>query len=78
MWFIANAVANYLAGLIGGKAETLGEFDLFLAITAFTAVAGVLLLAISPLLKRMMHGADEVKPVDAPASTDSGSPSHAA
>ncbi|HSP80446.1 MAG TPA: peptide MFS transporter, partial [Myxococcaceae bacterium] len=29
VWFLANAVANYLAGLIGGYAEKLGEFDLF-------------------------------------------------
>ncbi|HEX8826420.1 MAG TPA: peptide MFS transporter [Archangium sp.] len=63
VWFIANAVANYLAGLIGGYAEKLGEFDLFLTITAFTAVAGVVLLAVSPVLKRMMHGADEVRPI---------------
>ena len=70
VWFIANAVANYLAGLIGGYAEKLGEFDLFLAITVATAVAGVVLLAISPFLKRMMHGADEMKPMaeEQPAS----------
>ncbi|MFY0530184.1 peptide MFS transporter [Archangium gephyra] len=63
VWFIANAVANYLAGLIGGFAEKLGEFDLFLAITIATAVAGVVLLALAPMLKRMMHGADETTPV---------------
>jgi len=63
VWFIANAVANYLAGLIGGYAEKLGEFDLFLAITLATAVAGTVLLAVAPLLKRMMHGADEITPV---------------
>jgi POT family proton-dependent oligopeptide transporter len=62
VWFVANAVANYLAGLIGGYAEKLGEFDLFLSITIATAVAGVVLLVISPVLKRMMHGADETKP----------------
>ena len=64
VWFIANAVANYLAGLIGGYAEKLGEFDLFLAITIATAVAGVVLLGLAPMLKRMMHGADETKPVE--------------
>jgi POT family proton-dependent oligopeptide transporter len=67
VWFIANAVANYLAGLIGGYAEKLGEFDLFLAITIATAVAGVVLLFLAPALKRMMHGADESKPVEAAA-----------
>ncbi|PTL77481.1 peptide MFS transporter [Vitiosangium sp. GDMCC 1.1324] len=63
VWFIANAVANYLAGLIGGYAEKMGEFDLFLAIAVATAAAGAVLLALAPMLKRMMHGADETKPV---------------
>jgi POT family proton-dependent oligopeptide transporter len=76
VWFVANAVANYLAGLIGGYAEKLGEFGLFLAITAFTAVAGVMLLAVSPVLKRMMHGADEIRPV-APAAPAHGQASTA-
>jgi len=71
VWFIANAVANYLAGLIGGYAEKLGEFDLFLAITVATASAGVVLLGVSPVLKRMMHGADEVKPTAPPPGGDS-------
>jgi POT family proton-dependent oligopeptide transporter len=63
-WFIANAVANYLAGLIGTYAEKLGEFELFLAITVAAAAAGVVLLALAPKLKRMMHGADEAQPSD--------------
>jgi POT family proton-dependent oligopeptide transporter len=69
VWFIANAVANYLAGLIGGYAEKMGEFDLFLAITIATAAAGGVLLAIAPMLKRMMHGADETKPAVAQSAT---------
>ena len=73
VWFLANAVANYLAGLIGGYAEQLGEFELFRAITLATAVAGGVPLAVSPVLKRMMHGADEVKPVD-PAAPSEGGP----
>jgi POT family proton-dependent oligopeptide transporter len=61
VWFLANAVANKLAGFIGGYAETLGEFEVFLGIVALTAVSGVVLLALAPALKRMMHGADEVR-----------------
>jgi POT family proton-dependent oligopeptide transporter len=72
VWFIANAVANFLAGFIGGYAEKLGEFELFLAITAFTAVAGVVLLAVSSVLKRMMHGADEIRPTASTASAQGG------
>jgi POT family proton-dependent oligopeptide transporter len=70
VWFVANAVANYLAGLIGGYAEKLGEFDLFMAITVATAAAGAVLLALAPMLKRMMHGADESTPVAQPTSSE--------
>jgi proton-dependent oligopeptide transporter, POT family len=66
VWFLANAVANYLAGVIGGYAERLGEFDLFLAIVIATAAAGVVLLAISPILKRMMYGVGDARPEPQP------------
>jgi POT family proton-dependent oligopeptide transporter len=72
VWFLSNAVANYLAGKIGTYAEKLGEFQLFLAITVASAAAGVVLLALAPMLKRMMHGADEARPA-APASSADGS-----
>jgi proton-dependent oligopeptide transporter, POT family len=71
VWFIANAVANYLAGLIGTYAEKLGEFELFLSITVAAAAAGVVLLALAPKLKRMMHGADEARPAAAEPPTAS-------
>jgi POT family proton-dependent oligopeptide transporter len=60
-WFLSNAIANKLAGTIGGYADKLGEFKLFGVIVAATAVAGVLLLMVAGPLKRMMHGADAIK-----------------
>ncbi len=66
VWFLANAAANKLSGVIGGYSEKLGEFDVFLYITIGTGIAGVILLGVAPILKRMMHGTDEVKPT-APA-----------
>ncbi|HZI15105.1 MAG TPA: peptide MFS transporter [Myxococcus sp.] len=68
VWFLANAAANYLAGKIGGVSEALGEYEVFLYITIGTGIAGVILLVLSPIVKRMMHGTDEVKPT-APAGT---------
>jgi POT family proton-dependent oligopeptide transporter len=62
-WFLANAIANKLAGTIGAYAEQAGEFQVFLGLVVATALAGVLLAALSPLLTRMMHGADEVTEV---------------
>jgi len=65
VWFIANAVANLVAGQVGKYAEKLGEFELFLAITVATAGAGVVLLVVAPFLKRMMHGAEDARPAEA-------------
>jgi POT family proton-dependent oligopeptide transporter len=73
VWFLANAVANYLAGVIGGYAEKLGEFQLFLAIAFATFAAGMVLLAVAPILKRMMHGADEAQPAPAETSSEASS-----
>ncbi len=60
-WFLSNAIANKAAGVIGSYAKKLGEFKLFGVIVAFTAVAGLMLIAIAAPLRRMMHGADAIK-----------------
>lgn len=71
MWFLASAFGQYLAGWIGaaihsGKSETSGVSDGMSSLNAFTDTygqigyiaigSGVLLLILSPLLKRLMHG----------------------
>jgi proton-dependent oligopeptide transporter, POT family len=66
-WFLANAIANKLAGVIGSKAGKLGEFAIFGGIAATAALGGLVLLALSGTLRRMMHGADTLTP----ASEDS-------
>ncbi|HLM43701.1 MAG TPA: peptide MFS transporter [Myxococcaceae bacterium] len=70
VWFLSNAAANYSAAIIGTFAKDLGEFQVFLAITVVTAVTGVVLLGLAPVLKRMMHGADESTPVAQPTSSE--------
>ncbi|MBX7115010.1 MAG: peptide MFS transporter [Myxococcaceae bacterium] len=60
-WFlIGNAFANYLAGYIGGFAEELGEYQIFGGLVVVLTASAVLLLALSPVLKKMMHGADAI------------------
>lgn len=57
VWFLANFFANLLAGQLSalmGNFESLQEF--FSIFLIGPAVAGLILLAISPILKRMMHG----------------------
>ena len=43
----------------------MGEFSVFLYIAIGTSAAGVVLLLLAPVLKRMMHGTDRVTPTPA-------------
>jgi POT family proton-dependent oligopeptide transporter len=65
IWFLSTAIANKLAGVVGSQAESAGEFAVFLGIVIATGAAGLVLAALSPVLVRMMHGADQ-KGVGAP------------
>jgi POT family proton-dependent oligopeptide transporter len=60
VWFMINFVANWLAGIIGSYAESLGEVTIFggLAITLF--VFAVILWMLSGILVRWMHGAEKI------------------
>jgi POT family proton-dependent oligopeptide transporter len=62
VWLLSSFVANYLAGLIGSYSERLGEFALFSSIVGFTAVAGTVLVALSPIIARKMHNPPPVVP----------------
>ncbi|MFD2176798.1 peptide MFS transporter [Veronia pacifica] len=58
IWFCANAVANYVAGIIGSHIGNAGPLAIFagIAITAF--LAGLLLLIFANRLIYWMHGAE--------------------
>jgi proton-dependent oligopeptide transporter, POT family len=60
VWFLSNAAANKLAGMLGGAAERVGDQTMFGIIVCFTAGAGVVLLLLSGTLHRMTHGAEDV------------------
>ncbi len=62
VWFLANAAANKLSGVVGGYSEQMGEFNVFLSLVAVGVVGGGLLWALSGRVKALMHGTDEVKP----------------
>lgn len=59
-WFLATAIANYLAGWLGGSIDKIAEeysISVFFLIVASLPIAVALLLMLfNPLLKRMMHG----------------------
>ncbi len=57
VWFLTSAIGNVLSGgIIGPMTLRYGFADVFLKIAGLTGAAAVLLFAISPLLKRGMHG----------------------
>ncbi len=67
VWFLANATANKLAGMLGGAAERVGDQTMFGIIVFFTAASGLVLLALSgEAAPRMTHGAEDVRAVAPP------------
>jgi proton-dependent oligopeptide transporter, POT family len=61
VWFLINFVANWLAGIIGSYAESLGELTIFGGLAATLFLFAVVLWTLSGLLVRWTHGAEDVK-----------------
>jgi proton-dependent oligopeptide transporter, POT family len=62
VWFLINFFANWLAGIIGSFAESLGELAIFGGLAIALLVFAVLLWLLSPTLVRWMHGAERRLP----------------
>ena len=60
MWYLAIAIGNKLAALLGGQIDNITEqyslSTFFLIFTIVPAVAGVLVMLLNPVLKKLMHG----------------------
>lgn len=60
MWYLAIAIGNKLAALLGGQIEQITEeyslSTFFLIFTIVPVVAGLLVMSLNPLLKKLMHG----------------------
>ncbi len=59
VWFLINAVANKLAGVVGAYAEHAGELAIFGGLTVFLLAFGLGLWAISGKLVTWTHGAEK-------------------
>ncbi len=55
VWFLATSVGNFIGGRVAGFYESMALPTLFGAVAGFAIVAGVLLLAVTPLLRRLME-----------------------
>ncbi|CAL2059023.1 peptide MFS transporter [Tenacibaculum sp. 190524A05c] len=60
-YFAATGLGNKLAGFVGGLSEGAGEFQVFTGIAIFCTLFGVLILLILKPLKRLTHGAEDIK-----------------
>ncbi|WP_060872790.1 peptide MFS transporter [Myroides odoratus] len=60
MWYLAIAIGNNLAAKLGGQIENITEkyslSGFFLIFTIVPIVAGILVIALNPVMKRLMHG----------------------
>lgn len=60
MWYLAIAIGNKLAAIFGGQIENITEqyslSTFFLIFTIVPVVAGLLVFALNPVLKKLMHG----------------------
>lgn len=60
MWYLAIAIAQKLAAVLGGQVETIKQDHslsyFFFLFTGIPAVAGLLVILLNPLIKKLMHG----------------------
>jgi proton-dependent oligopeptide transporter, POT family len=60
MWYLAIAIGNKLAGSLGGEIEKItAKYNMptfFLIFTIVPATAGLVIMMLNPIIKRMMHG----------------------
>ncbi|RYD99343.1 MAG: MFS transporter [Sphingobacteriales bacterium] len=60
MWYLAIAIGNKLAGTLGGQIEEIKKEHsmsaFFLIFTIVPIVAGLVLIFLTPVIKRLMHG----------------------
>ena len=59
VYWAATGLGNKVAGIVGEKASEFGEFTIFISITIFTVVFGLLVVLLLKPLKRLTHGAED-------------------
>lgn len=60
-YFAASGLGNKLAGLLGEASASAGELQIFTGIAVFCTLTGVIVLVMLKPLKRLTHGAEELK-----------------
>jgi POT family proton-dependent oligopeptide transporter len=60
-YFAATGLGNKVAGLLGEWSQSAGELEIFTGIAIFCTIIGLLVIALLKPLKRLTHGAEEIK-----------------
>ncbi|MFV0237116.1 MAG: MFS transporter, partial [Flavobacteriales bacterium] len=59
-WYLAVAIGHKLAAALGGQIENItNQYSLstfFLIFTIVPIIAGIIVIILNPVLKKMMHG----------------------
>ena len=61
VYFAATGVGNKVAGLLGEWSASAGELQIFTGIAIFCTIIAALVIALLKPLKRLTHGAEELK-----------------
>ena len=60
IWYLAIAVGNKVAGTMGGMIDSISEehgmSTFFLIFTFVPVAAGIVIILLGPVLKKLMHG----------------------
>ncbi|MDC9722471.1 MAG: peptide MFS transporter [Urechidicola sp.] len=59
LYFAATGLGGKVAGILGEKSGEFGEYTIFIGITIFTVLFGLLVIALLKPLKRLTHGAED-------------------
>jgi POT family proton-dependent oligopeptide transporter len=60
-YFAATGLGNKVAGTLGEAAQSAGEFEIFTGIAIFCTIIGVIVILLLKPLKRLTHGAEDLK-----------------
>jgi len=54
IWFLATSVGNFIGGRVSGLYESFALPSLFGAVAGFAIVAGIILMVLSPSMRKLM------------------------
>ena len=61
LYFAATGLGGKVAGILGEHSESFGEYTIFIGITIFTVLFGLLVIASLKPLNRLVHGAEDLE-----------------